>query len=272
MTITRSRRAAGLLVACMAVLIAGVGLAAPASATAYRYWSYWQGASGTWVAAQTGPGDYSVVDQDVQGWRFAITTDQPAQAPDNAPAFATLCPTLAASTAPEGQVRVAVVVDGGFAADAPVGQAPGPDVVSCVTVPAGSTGNQALAAAATTTIQDGLVCAVNGYPTDECGAEVSDADAAAAAAKAAAEQPNPAVVTAASGTAAADGTTTSTSSPVGLLLGGAVVFGLLAAAWLIPAARRRQRAAARTAREAEARAGAPEAPAPGTTTSDRTGQ
>jgi hypothetical protein len=270
-TITRSRRVAGLLVACLAVLLAGVGLAAPANATAYRYWSYWQGASGTWVAAQTGPGDYTVVDQDVQGWRFAITTDQPAQAPDNAPDFAALCPTLAASTAPEGQVRVAVVVDGGFAADAPAGQAPGPDVVSCVTVPAGSTGNQALSAATSTTIQDGLVCAVNGYPTDECGAEVADADAAAAAASAATEQPNPAVVTAASASAAAGGTTTSTGSPLGLILGGAVVFGLLAAAWLIPAARRRQRAAARAAREVQAQAGAPGTSGAGTTT-DRTGQ
>jgi hypothetical protein len=264
--ITRSRRAAGLLVACVTLLLATIATAAPASASAYRYWSYWLGASGTWVAAQTGPGDTKVADQDVQGWRFAITTDQPSQPPDNAPVFTALCPDLAAGTAPDGQVRVAVVIDPGFAADAPAGQTPGPDVVSCVTVPSGSTGNQALAAAASTTIQDGLVCAVNGYPADECGAEVSDADAAAAATSAQGEQPNPAVVAAPS-TAADAGAPAATgnSSPLGLVVGGIVVFGLLAAAWLIPTARRRQRAA-----RAEAARAATEAPSPGAPPADRT--
>ena len=128
----------------------------------------------------------------------------PSQPPDNAPVFAALCPDLAAAGATSGQVRVAVVVDAGYAADAPTGQTPPGDVVSCVTVPEGSTGNQALAAAGAVTDDGGLICSINGYPEGECGNEVSDADAAAAATAAKDEQPNPAVV-------AAAGTTTDDS-------------------------------------------------------------
>ncbi len=80
------RRIAALLSTLIVAVVATLGLAAaPANATAYRFWSYWQGASGQWVAAQTGPADYTVVDQDVQGWRFGIATTAPMTPPDNAP-------------------------------------------------------------------------------------------------------------------------------------------------------------------------------------------
>lgn len=241
---------AALLIGVLTAAIASIMLAAPAHAAAYRYWSYWQGDSGTWVAAQTGPGDYVLVDEDVQGWRFAITTDMPAAAPDNDPDFAALCPDLAAAGPVEGQVRAAVVIDAGFSADAPEGQTPPGDVVSCVTVPEGSTGNQALAAAGTVVDQDGLICSINGYPADECGAEVPDADASAAAEAAADEQPNPAVVaastqpaeTAGTDTPADTATTSGSSNAGGFLIGAVILVGLIAAAFLIP---RRRRAAAR---------------------------
>jgi hypothetical protein len=242
-TTTIPRRAAALLAALVVALITALSLASPAQATAYRYWSYWQGATGTWVVAQTGPGDHTVVDEDVQGWRFAISTETVTRAPDNAPDFAALCPGLAAGSAPAGQVRAAVVIDSGFVADAPADQAPPADVVSCVTVPEGSTGSQALAAAAAVIDQDGLVCSINGYPTDECGAPVPDADAQAAAGAAAAEQPNPAVI--ASGTADATATANAGgSSPVAFIAGAAAVVVLLLVAWLIPARRRRAEQAA----------------------------
>jgi hypothetical protein len=193
--ISPCRRIAALLSTFVVAVVATLGLAtAPANAVAYRFWSYWQGSSGQWVAATTGPDGYTVVDQDVQGWRFGIATSAPETPPDNAADFAALCPAMATGDAPVGQVRVAVVVDSGFAADAPGGQTPPADTVDCVTLPTGSTGSQALAAAATVTDQNGLVCAVDGFPADECSAEVSDADAAAAAQAAATESPNPAPV------------------------------------------------------------------------------
>jgi hypothetical protein len=239
---TTARRAAALLAALAAALLATLTMASPAHATAFRFWSYWQGATGQWVAAQTGPGDHTIVDEDVQGWRFAISTEAVDQAPDNAPDFATLCPDLAATAAPAGQLRVAVVIDSGFVADAPDGQAPPADAISCVTVPEGSTGNQALAAAAEVTGEGGLVCGINGYPTDECGAEVSDADAQAAAAAAASEEPNPAVPTGAEEQGTTD-STTSDSSALPLIVGGAAVAALLLAALLIV---RRRNAEARS--------------------------
>ena len=236
---TRSRLAAG-IAAVAAALLTAAALAAPASATAYRYWSYWQGASGTWLAAQTGPGDHALVDRDVQGWRFGISTESLTASPDNAPAFAELCPDLAGSEQPEGQLRVAVVVDAGFVADAPAGQAPPPDRVACVTVPEGSTGNQALAAAATVTDRGGLVCSLDGYPEGECGAAVSDADAAAAAEAAATEQPNPASATAAD---ADEASSTESGSSAGAVVGAVILAALIGAAFGIPALRRRTRAA-----------------------------
>ncbi len=241
MNTTTPGRAAALLITLLAAALATVALAAPAQAAAYRYWSYWQGDTGTWVAAQTGPGDYTLVDSDVQGWRFAITADMPSQAPDNAPVFADLCPDLAAAGATTGQLRVAVVIDAGYVADAPKGQSPPGDVVSCVTVPEGSTGNQALAKAGAVAEDGGMICSINGYPEGECGNEVSDADAAAAATAAKDEQPNPAVVAAAATTADATSTADSGSRPwAGFALGALVLALLIGAALWIP---RRRRAA-----------------------------
>ncbi len=242
---TTTGRAAALLVTLLAAALATVAMAAPAQAAAYRYWSYWEGATGTWVAAQTGPGDYTLVDEDVQGWRFAITTDMPSLPPDNAPVFAALCPDLATAGATSGQVRVAVVVDAGYAADAPTGQTPPADVVSCVTVPQGSTGNQALAAAGAVAEDGGLVCSINGYPEGECGKEVSDADAAAAATAAKDEQPNPAVI-APAGTTTDDTSATADSgstSWAGFAFGALVLALLIGAAFWIPKRRRAARSA-----------------------------
>ena len=237
------RRAAALLATLLAAVLATVALAAPAQAAAYRYWSYWQGATGTWVAAPTGPGDYTLVDSDVQGWRFAITTDTPNQPPDNSPVFADLCPDLDAAGATAGQVRVAVVIDAGFTADAPSGQTPPGDVVACVTVPEGSTGNQALAAAGAITDDNGLICSINGYPEGECGTEVPDADAAAAANAAQDEQPNPAAVAAGTTTDVTTTTSPEGNSWAGFALGALILALLIGAAYWIPRRRRAARSA-----------------------------
>jgi hypothetical protein len=241
------RRVVALCLALATSLLAGLALASPANATAYRYWSYWQGASGEWVAAQTGPGDYVLVDQDVQGWRYAISSESVTVAPDNTPGFASLCPDLASGNAPAGQVRIAVVIDSGYVADAPTGQTPPADVVTCVTVPEGSTGNQALAAAGSISQDKGMVCSINGYPTGSCGASVSDAEAATAAAAAAAESANPAAITSAvaadQATAEDPATaeTTRASNALGFALGGLLLALLIGAAFAIPALRRRSR-------------------------------
>ncbi len=223
-----TRRLISPLLAAALALLAVVAVSGTAQASAYRYWSYWQGSTGTWVAAMTGPGDYSVVDRDVQGWRFGITADLPSVPPDNSPDFATLCPQLAADTPPAGAVRVAVVVDAGFVADAPSGQVPPADSISCVTVPEGASGNQALAAAVSVTDEQGLVCSIGGYPQGECTSEVADADAAAAAQAAKQESANPATPGASQTSAA----TESAGNPLGAW---APVAGIAAVAALVVA-------------------------------------
>lgn len=206
-----------------------LGLTAPAGATAYRYWSYWQGATGEWVTASTGPGDHQLVDQDVQGWRFGISTDAPSATPDNAASFATLCPELATTTAPnDGSVRVAVVVDAGSRAAAPSGDQPPADQITCTTLAKGATGNQALAAAGTVRAEASMVCAINSYPTQGCGDQVGDKAAAAAASAAATEAPNPATpATTASAQAASKG------SPWALIASLAAVFSVALAAFTV---------------------------------------
>ncbi len=85
--------------------------------------------------------------------------------------MATLCPDL--TSAPNGQKRVAVVLDFGTAAEAPRGESPPPARVACVVVPSSANGVQVLAAATSIRSKDGLVCALSGYPQTECATTVT---------------------------------------------------------------------------------------------------
>ena len=61
----------------------------------YDYWSYWHGASGSWVYANDGPAEHSVSSpaDDVEGWRFQV--GQPDNTDDPPPAvqasYAQIC-------------------------------------------------------------------------------------------------------------------------------------------------------------------------------------
>jgi hypothetical protein len=61
----------------------------------YDYWSYWHGASGSWVYANNGPTEQSASspDDDVEGWRFQ--SDEPDNGSDPPPAatasYAQIC-------------------------------------------------------------------------------------------------------------------------------------------------------------------------------------
>ncbi len=49
----------------------------------YDYWSYWHGATGSWVYANDGPGEHSVSSpaDDVEGWRFQVDEPDTAGGP-----------------------------------------------------------------------------------------------------------------------------------------------------------------------------------------------
>ena len=161
------------VVPLLAVTVAfGTGSSAAVASTAqsvlYRYWSYWTASASTWSFASVGA-SHRVVDGSVEGWRFGIQGQGSLLlSPRAEPSFAALC---GGTAAPVGGIRVAVYVDYGLASSAPAGQAP----------PAGSTGTCAVlatspftgyAALASVTglprTDNGLVCAISGYPSGEC--------------------------------------------------------------------------------------------------------
>ncbi len=157
--------------------------AGSADASTYRYWTYWWG-SGTgkagtgWTFAPAGPGYHVVGDTAVVGWRFATTSTVGGAKPRQSADFAALCPQLASPVS--GSVRVALVVDYGTGADAPPGQSPPTTStvrVECLTLPVTPkpTGNTALGTAGIPTrVEQGLVCALDGYPVGECAPVVAD--------------------------------------------------------------------------------------------------
>jgi len=61
----------------------------------YDYWSYWHGATGSWVYASDGPAEQSVSSpgDDVEGWKFQL--DEPANStdppPSETPSYTQIC-------------------------------------------------------------------------------------------------------------------------------------------------------------------------------------
>ncbi len=162
--------------------------AAPAHAEdSYRYWSYWWGSQDSWQYAASGPADRALADGDVEGWLYLTSAEAvPTQRPATTPDFAGICGDTEAGA---GEIRVAVVLDYGTDADVPQGdsmpEGDNPDT-RCVTIAEGSTGEQAVAAAADVRSEQGAVCGVNGYPAAGCFEVVAapapgDAEAAAEA-------------------------------------------------------------------------------------------
>jgi hypothetical protein len=167
-------RAGGWAAVAAALLCALPATAAPAHATGYRYWSFWQREHGRWHYAQLGPATIRPYDGDVEGWRFAVSADSPATAarPRGAEGFAKIC---AHTPAHGGEKRIALVLDFGTAADAPGGEHPPRTRTACARVSPDATAADALAAAAPPLRYgaDGLLCALAGYPAAGCGETVS---------------------------------------------------------------------------------------------------
>jgi hypothetical protein len=185
-TTTAQRVAAvvvGVLVAVPLALAALLATAGPAEAATYRYWTYWWGgetgkAKPGWTFAKVGPAGHTVQDTWVLGWRFATSRSTTGSAPPRQSSdFATLCPRLAPVA---GSVRVALVIDYGTAADAPPGQGPPTTSsvrVECLTIAGTPKGTDVLRDATPPVrvrSENGLICALDGYPRNECAPVVAD--------------------------------------------------------------------------------------------------
>ncbi|MEJ5945152.1 SCO2322 family protein [Pseudokineococcus basanitobsidens] len=163
-----------------AAAVAPTSTAASAAPQAYAYWGSFLLRDGAWTFAPVGPSARTAEDGTVEGWRFATvgSGDRP-RPPRGAPSFEEVCGEVEPV---DGEVRVGVVVDYGRAVDAPPGSSdepPGPRA-ACAQVPDGSSGEAVLDDVADLRAQDGVLCALDGYPVTTCQPAVDLPDAARA--------------------------------------------------------------------------------------------
>ena len=164
MTLSRSLalHCGGLIVLTSAVL------AAPATASEFRYWTYWTSTTQEWSFSPLGPAFRPADEGIIEGWRLAVTGVDATTPPrvDVADAYDRAC----GDVAPQADIlRIAVVLDYGTAADAPADESPPNLVVACAEVADGSTGFDALRAITEIRSERGFVCGLSGYPATGCG-------------------------------------------------------------------------------------------------------
>lgn len=217
----------------VAICLAALVFAPAARAeTAYRYWTFWTVSNGQWVFSQVGPAGTAPNDGDVQAWRFAVTANASGSAysprTDPTQAFKRICGSV---RRPEGQIRVAMVIDPGVANAAPAGQVPPPARGACAVIDETGSGADVLMAVATARVQSGLVCGIDSYPTGECAIAIEttatsigeDAETDVLAAPSAA----------ASNSAIAAAPAPAGGSPVPLIAVGVVIALGLVGAWVL---------------------------------------
>ena len=176
---------------CALVIATMVQMPLPAHADTYRYWSYWVGGD-AWSYSSRGPGFRVPPDGGVEGWRFVVSPKDGSQAspPATASTYDQLCPRQA--PAPEGQKRVAVVIDPGPAGIAPVGETPPQRTTTCVTVPATDNGLRVLQRVAGLRFHSsGLICGIAGFPATECPGQTAARPTPTAPAPAVSAVPDP---------------------------------------------------------------------------------
>ena len=235
--------------ASIATVVALFSFAPAAHAdSAYRYWSYFTSADGTWTYAMKGPADLVPPDGTVEGWRFAVTSDAMATPPNPtaAPDFATLCKDVPAEA---GKKRVGLVIDAGPAAVAPAGETPLSQSVACTVVPLEATGMQVLESLDKVRLDKGMVCGIDGYPATECSPTVDlalaslngDAPSTAASASSDSSAPADTMSTQAAANESSSATPTSTSSGNGSMWITFLIIGLviLAVGFVMTRSRRR---------------------------------
>ena len=175
------RRTVGSLLALAASLLLVTGTAGSASAEdGYRYWNYSHLTGGAWEFAQTGPGDVTPKDGDVEGWRYGTSTVSQGISPRADLTEVTFDAVCEGAEAADGEKRVAVLVDFGTDADAQGAEVPDPRA-ECAVVTQKATGQQVLESVVDVRADQGMTCALDGYPAKGCGDPVSDAQVPAKA-------------------------------------------------------------------------------------------
>ncbi|GMA39425.1 SCO2322 family protein [Mobilicoccus caccae] len=232
-----------LLLTALFVVVAG----GTAQASSYRFWGYYPLVNGAWTFATTGPAQTAPADGAVEGWRYAVAGMEEPRFPRATPTFEQIC---GATPAAEGKKRVGVLLDYGRQADAADGAAPPPEPrTACAVVATDASGADVLAAVASTRLEAGVTCGVDGYPASGCSEEVATPPAAAVAAdepvSPRTDSPAPSAPAAhPSGTGDAQAAATAQEADEGIAVSAWVLAGLVvaavAAAVTISLRRRRQ--------------------------------
>ncbi|CAB4717179.1 unannotated protein [freshwater metagenome] len=144
-----------------------------AASKGWRYWGYFQAAPGktAWTPAMTGP-TVDISDGAVEGWSFVFSSDDvPSIAPKVKPSFKAIC----GSTKPDSDTkRIALVVEFGSTTWAPKGEHVAKTITRCVRTAKTSQGIDVLGQVVKVrAAASGLICGINGYPSKECGVEIS---------------------------------------------------------------------------------------------------
>lgn len=165
---------APLRVALAAVLAAAFALitVSPAQAVAYRFWAFYQVVDGAWTFAQKGPDETVPKDGTVEGWRYAVADTGDTRMPRATLTFDQICATTPSQ---DGNKRVGLVVDFGRPADGTDAAATPPEPKAvCAVVADSATSTDVLRVAGELRSENGMVCAVAGYPATDCGGEVKE--------------------------------------------------------------------------------------------------
>lgn len=175
----RRLRRSGALAVLLGIVLAVLLPAGAADAAAYRYWGYYQLSGDTWQFATKGPAETNPADGSVEGWRFAVGSEDSTRLPRATATFEEICGDTEAES---GKKRVGVVIDYGRAADSEDGTEPPAPTAHCASVDESATGLDTLLAVADVRQDASLVCGVDEYPATGCGGEVKAVSDEAAAA------------------------------------------------------------------------------------------
>jgi hypothetical protein len=156
-----------------ATLLATAG---PASAEdGYRYWNYFHADGDAFAFADTGPGDYTPKDGDVEGWRYGTSSESAGIEPRVDLATVDFDAVCEGTEAGSGEKRVAVLVDYGTEADAADGAEVPEPTGYCAVAPTKANGQQVLESVVDVRTEQGGICALDGYPASGCFETVKNA-------------------------------------------------------------------------------------------------
>lgn len=165
-----SRLATVLTLAAVGALLAPL----TAMAVGYQFWGFYQlSADGEWGFATEGPATTVPEDGSVEGFRFAVSSGDDVRLPRAVLTFDEIC---GDTPAEDGMKRVGLVVDPGRDVDAPEGQALYSPGAQCVVAEQDATSQDVVdQAAGELRVENGLICAIAGFPGTGCGDEVAEA-------------------------------------------------------------------------------------------------